>query len=157
VFTSSEPWFRFRDFLGENKYNLVVAAGIVLLFAGILDLSTITSSAAVVTVFLGLVLTPIGVLAKLEIITLNFSTREKIGSLLIVMSILFFSGSIVGPLVQDIAGVRVLTPFGAARAGLSPDTKEVRVELGHPFLWIVVPLAIAGVVCLVLGIVLKKR
>lgn len=158
MLTDSEHWLKICDFLRENTDNLVAVAGIVFLLVGLFSLSTVTSTIAATALFLGLSLTVIGALAKIGAIAIYSSPARRLGSMLIVASVFCFFGSLVCLFFQEITSYRLVVPAGEMHADRFPTYfREIKFTAEHPLNWLFIPLLSISVICLVLGILLKRR
>jgi len=153
---NSEFLFKIYASLEENRDNILIMAGIILLLVGVLDFSISTSSVSVFGFFFGISLTIIGVLVRIEVVTSDSSAKKKLGSFLISVSVFCFSGATVSVLFQKIAGYRFVVPV-ELHVWEAFNLYVLHVLLDHPFYWLFVPLLSIGLLCLIFGIILKKR
>jgi hypothetical protein len=114
----------FVDFLTENLGRILIAFGIVSLVFGILSLTTIFTLVPAVALFLGLVLTAYGFLFQLGFFSVRWRSISGFGTVLLCVSVVFFSLAFVAIQFQDISSFLVREEF--SRAG------EVLNILGIP-------------------------
>jgi uncharacterized membrane protein len=158
MLTDSEHLLKICGFFRENTDKLVAVAGIVLLLVGLFSLSTVTSAIAASALFLGLSLTFIVALAKVGAIAFYSSPARRLGSMLIVASVFCFSGSLVGLFFQEIVSYRLVVPAGEMHADRFPTYfREIKFTVEHPLNWLFIPLFSISMICLVLGMLLRRH
>jgi len=145
------------DYFEENAGKILIVIGITSFTLGLLFLSSLPSMISIFGFFFGIIFTFAGILVHTETIVHNVSRADKVGAILIVISVVFFAGSFACFLVRDIGRVVVVVPFGfKLRSGENPRIFEVRIaEFSYPFLWLVRPLFLAALGSLIMGIILK--
>jgi len=145
------------DYFEENAGKILIVIGITSFTLGLLFLSSLPSIISIFGFFFGIIFTFTGILVHTETIVHNVSRADKVGAILIVISVVFFAGSFACFLVRDIGRVVVVVPFGfKLRSEGNPRIFEVRIaEFSYPFLWLVKPLFLAALGSLIMGIILK--
>jgi len=143
-----------RYYIEDNADKILIAIGITSLTIGLLFLSILISMISILGFFFGMIFTFVGILMRIGTIVDNVSRAEKIGAILIVISVVFFAGSFSCFLVREIARV-LLVPLLSHGVFLG---YELRIaEFNYPFLWLIKPLFLAGLGSLIAGIILKNR
>jgi hypothetical protein len=143
----------------KNLGKILTSMGILFLVIGLLFLSPLPSTVSILAFFLGITFTLIGILVYTESIMHNILKTEKIGSILVVVSIILFAGSFAFFLFRDIGQVVIVVPFGLKiKSENGPHIFEFRiVEFKYPLLWLSKWLFIAGLISLIVGFILKNR
>lgn len=151
-FSNIEYYFK------RNLGKILTSIGILFLFAGLLLLSTLPSIFSILSFFLGITFTFIGILIHTESITCNVTRTEKIGSMLIVVSVILFAGSFAFFLFRDVGKFTIVVPFGLKiKSENGAHIFEFRiVEFKYPLLWLSKWLFIGGLIFLIIGCILKN-
>lgn len=140
---------KIRSFVEENMGKILVVTGLMLLLLGVLLLSSFTSLASVSFLYFGATITLTGFLVQLEIVTSNFSIRQRIGVALILASVFFFSGSFISIVYTEV-GPWIIRPGGE-------DEFLFRIKIIHPSAWLSGILFLIGMGIFIIGFVIKYR
>jgi len=154
----SEQLQKIRFFLEENLGKILFTIGIIFLSIGVLSWSVFGSSISILGFFLGVTLTGIGLLVKIEAVTSGSSRKKKLGSFLAATSMFFFAGACVAAIFTEIERIYPVIPL-EFHTFVPPELNpyEPSWETVQPFSWLFVPLFSIGLCFLVFGLILKKR
>jgi hypothetical protein len=107
----------------ENMGKILIVIGVAFFLSGTLLLSTFTSLQSLTFLYCGVAMALIGFLMQLEIVTSNYTLRQRIGALIILFSVFFFSGSFISI---------VYTEMGEYFIRPAEDSFLLRIKIVHP-------------------------
>jgi low temperature requirement protein LtrA len=139
-----------RAFLSERTSNILIAVGIVLTITGVLTFSMNTSMWTIATLCFGILSILVGFLKKIGLLTFDTGLKRKIGSLLILSSVIILTGAFVSPMKIDV--VRMWVPgIGAA----NPLHHNYHFQEANPLSIFFTSLLIIGLSCGAVGLILR--
>lgn len=143
---------RTLDFFEESIGDLLVVFSVLLFFAGLLFMTSFYQIVSAFAMFFGVILLVSGFAIRLSgPLTLGKPSIGGVGAIMIYVGIMALGTTGIFALFTTPAGVRIRNVLWH---GIYMGT-EVTIDVAHPLSWLTIPLAVSGIVLLVIGLLIR--